>query len=211
MAARSPHPAGDTAAPSRCAPVCPLAVERYLPLVHQVVSVLARRLPANVLRDDLLAAGVYGLVDSLRKNGGNEGETFEWYARIRIRGAILDELRAQDWLPRRARQAETRCPRGLVPRSLVSLHDVSGVEEALHLAASSQSPAEEIEARSERAALVRAIDQLPERERQIVGMHYFQGVKFKDIGAELGVSEPRVSQLHARALDRLRVLLVRAA
>jgi RNA polymerase sigma factor FliA len=190
--------------------VCPHAVKRFLPLVHQVVAGLARRLPANVLRDDLLAAGVFGLVDSLRKNGGDDGATFEWYARIRIRGAIFDELRAQDWLPRRARQAETKAATG-APKSLMSLHEMTVSDEAIHLATSTESPADEIEARSERRALARAIEQLPERERQIVGLHYFKGVKFKDIGVELGVSEPRISQLHARALDRLRVILARAA
>jgi RNA polymerase sigma factor FliA len=206
-------------------PVCPKAVKQYLHLVHQVVASLARRLPANVLRDDLLAAGVFGLVDSLRKNGGDEGETFEWYARLRIRGAIFDELRAQDWLPRRARsktraedgRSECASPsaaeplRSVVPKALVSLHDINGIEEAIHLATASDDPAEAIEARSEVRALAKAIEQLPDRERQIVGMHYFHGVKFKDIGAELGVSEPRVSQLHARALGRLRGMLGRAA
>src|SRR6185503_3671143 len=65
---------------------------------------LMRRLPPNVRREDLFSAGMLGLYDSMRKNGGDEdGPKFEWYARIRIRGAILDELRAQDWLPRRAR------------------------------------------------------------------------------------------------------------
>src|SRR5262249_27803395 len=83
------------------------ALSDHLHLVHGVVARLARRLPANLQRDGLLAAGLFGLVVALRRNGGAGGATFEWYARIRIRGAIVDELRAQDWLSRRARDRAT--------------------------------------------------------------------------------------------------------
>jgi len=207
----------DEAPPKRLSAVCAKLLREYLPLVHQEVGRLARRLPANVLRDDLMAAGVFGLVDSLRRNGGDEGESFTWYARTRIRGAVFDELRAQDWLPRRARRAVTSSAQsattrwGHVGHAVVSFSDDSSLEDALQLAIQSDDPVERIEARSQHRALVRAIEQLPERERRIVGMHYFHGVKFKDIGAELGVSEPRISQLHARALGRLRDLLDNAA
>jgi RNA polymerase sigma factor for flagellar operon FliA len=192
------------------APVCPKVVKSYLPLVNQIVSQIARRLPANVLRDDLLAAGVFGLVDSLRRNGGDGGEAFEWYARTRIRGAVVDELRAQDWLTRRARAAVTAASEDGESRAatLVSLHEV---EETTPLVAMDEDPAAQFEAKDEARALSEALEKLPERERRIVGMHYFDGVKFKDIGAELGVSEPRISQLHARALGRLRSLIHSAA
>ncbi|WP_170229471.1 sigma-70 family RNA polymerase sigma factor [Polyangium fumosum] len=197
------------------APVCPQTLKSYLPLVNQIVAQIARRLPANVLRDDLLAAGVFGLLDSLRRNGGNGGDTFEWYARMRIRGAVVDELRAQDWLSRRRRAAVTAAREGesgaARPTCLVSLHDLTPVEEQVHLVAEDEDPAAALEARESYRALFRAMEQLPERERQIVGMHYFDGVKLKDIGAHLGVSEPRVSQLHARALGRLKILIQRAA
>src|SRR5579862_3772358 len=79
----------------------------YMPLVHQVVARVLRKLPPNVLRDDLVAAGTFGLVDALRKST-ERGPAFDWYARIRIRGAVVDELRAQDWLTRRARTRVTR-------------------------------------------------------------------------------------------------------
>lgn len=186
----------------------------YMPLVHQTVRELARRLPANVQRDDLLAAGVYGLVDSLRKNGGDQGASFRFYARTRIRGAIVDELRAQDWLSRRARDrvsAEAEAEGvSSAPAAFVSLDDLGGVEDQEFFAAS-DDPAAVAEARCECRALALAIAQLPERERRIVGRHYFDGMKFKDIGLELGVSEPRISQLHARALGLLRALLDKAA
>lgn len=215
-------PASDTRPRRRAAqegnlpPVCAQTLKSYLPLVNQVVAQIARRLPANVLRDDLLAAGVFGLLDSLRRNGGNEGETFEWYARMRIRGAVVDELRAQDWLSRRRRAAVTAARDGATNPTrpttcLVSLHDLTPIEEQVHLVAEDEDPAAAYEARESYRALFRAMEQLPERERQVVGMHYFDGKKLKEIGAHLGVSEPRVSQLHARALGRLKILIQRAA
>jgi RNA polymerase sigma factor for flagellar operon FliA len=180
-------------------------VNAYLPLVLRVVRQLARRLPANVQRDDLVAAGICGLVDSLRRNGGDGGAAFAWYARTRIRGAIFDELRAQDWLSRRAR-ASTE-----TPASFVSFEEVTSTDEGRLGLAASVDPSEDIEARSQQRALARALERLPERERTVVARYYFEGMKLKDIGAELGVSEPRISQLLARALDRLRDLLVHEA
>jgi len=187
-------------------------ITAYLPLVHKVVRQLARRLPANVQRDDLLSAGICGLVDSLRRNGGDLGGSFEVYARTRIRGAIFDELRAQDWLSRRARDRATAAAEGAegIPLAFVSLEDMTPIEDSDYLC-SEEDPLEVAEARSQQRALARAIEQLPERERRIVGRHYFEGVKLKELSAELGVSEPRISQLHARALERLRALLVKAA
>src|SRR5438094_3887943 len=71
----------------------------YMPLVHEEVGRMLRRLPPSVQKDDLIAAGTCGLMDALRKNAVSErGPQFEWYARIRIRGAVLDELRNEDWL-----------------------------------------------------------------------------------------------------------------
>jgi RNA polymerase sigma factor for flagellar operon FliA len=171
---------------------------------------MSRHLPANVERDDLLAAGVFGLIDSIRRNGGSQGETFVGYAKMRIRGAIVDELRAQDWLSRRAREAWTARAGEGWSTSFVSLHDMTPTEESVHLSGG-DDPIEAMIACSVRRALAAAIEQLPERERRIVGMHYFEGAKMKDIGAQLGVSEPRVSQLHARALGRLRGILHRTA
>ncbi len=191
--------------------VCRQTLERHLPLVHQVVAPIARRMPANVQRDDLLAAGIFGLVDSLRKNGGDGGPTFEWYARMRIRGAVLDELRAQDWLTRRARDAinaanaaaqqDEKESEGI---SFVRLDELTIADEQEFFAAPEIDPAATYEVKETFLKLAQALDKLPVRERKVVGMHYFEGVRFKDIGAELGVSEPRVSQLHARALERLR-------
>ena len=189
-------------------------VARHMPLVRQVVARFLRRLPANVLRDDLMAAGVYGLIDSLRKNGGDQGPTFESYARIRIRGAILDELRTQDWLPRRARWAASGKCAGAEdgPVAVIGIDDLAPNERLGSLSdEEDKSPAALLEDRSEGQRLAKAIEFLPPREQTIVKMHYYQGARFKDIGALLGVSEPRVSQLHSRAIGQLRKLLAEAA
>ncbi len=179
----------------------------HLHLVHGVVHRLARRLPPNVERDDLVAAGTFGLVEALQRNRGDEGATFAWYARTRIRGAVVDELRAQDWLSRRARdRATSDKAAGGAGAAFVSLED-AGSADSSELT-SSADPAAEAEARSDRRALDRALERLPARERQVIKMHYFEGAKLKTIGASLGVSEPRVSQLHARAIAQLRVIMV---
>ena len=188
-------------------------LQAYLPLVHQVVATFLRRVPPNVLRDDLVAAGTYGLVDALRRGSDASGATFEWYARIRIRGAILDELRTQDWLTRRARvRAQAQTEGTSSPRAaVVGFDDLPPEASARHLIdVDAKSPLQHMEARLERASLTRAVEGLPERERLIVTLHYFQGVPFKTIAASLQVSEPRVSQLHARAMLRLRGVLAAA-
>jgi RNA polymerase sigma factor for flagellar operon FliA len=203
-AARAASEAAETAVVSR------EAIEAHLPLVHQVVRRFLRKLPSNVCRDDLVSAGVFGLMDALRKNGGGEGPAFEWYARVRIRGAIVDALRQQDWLSRRARWAVASGAeqgRGAAT-AVVSFDDLGAGEQGAAMAdEGAASPEERAEANDARRRLERAVAQLPDRERLIVSMHYFEGVLFKDIGALLGVSEPRVSQLHARAMGKLRARL----
>ncbi|XXX74052.1 sigma-70 family RNA polymerase sigma factor [Sorangium sp. So ce134] len=194
-----------------CAPLRPEVLKGYFPLVRKLVRQVSRHLPPNVQRDDLLSAGMLGLVDSLRKNGGSDGETFAGYAKLRIRGAIVDELRAQDWLSRRAREAVEASAAGKVGCAtvFVSLSEVTPAEESVHMAGG-DDPIEAISAQATRRALSFAIAQLPERERRVIGMYYFEGAKLKDIGAELGVGEPRVSQLHTRALGMLRGMLSHA-
>lgn len=180
-------------------------IATYLPIVERLVRQLSRRLPANVQQDDLISAGVFGLMDSLRRNGGDHGEGFAWYARTRIRGAIFDELRAQDWLSRRMRARMAGGGEIGLAAVFVSLDDMG--EATHHLATDNEDPLEVAESQCLHRSLTRAIEQLPERERQIVGRHYFDGVKLKDLSVEFGVSEPRISQLHTRALGRLRTIL----
>jgi RNA polymerase sigma factor for flagellar operon FliA len=214
-AARSLAPAAlvqDLAHGPVAPPVTAEDIKTYLPLVRQVVARFLRKLPPNVLRDDLMAAGTFGLIDSLRKNGQDRSPTFEWYARIRIRGAILDELRAQDWLTRRARSRVTASAvEGQSGRAVViGFDDLTDAGRQSLLDQTTPSPLEIVEGNAERAALAEAVGQLLERERLIVTLHYFQGVQFKTIAAQLGVSEPRVSQLHSRAMAKLKAILVEA-
>jgi len=193
-------------------------IREFMPLVHQMVARFMGKLPPNVLREDLVAAGTFGLIDSLRKNGVDRGPTFEWYARIRIRGSIVDELRAQDWLTRRARSRATAVQdaRGSVPppsrrSAVVGFDDLpNGVPAAGALEVPS-TPLDLVEQAFDRHALLAALETLPERERRIVKMHYFHGTQFKTIAQEMGVSEPRISQLHARAVSLLRTALEKAA
>jgi RNA polymerase sigma factor for flagellar operon FliA len=179
----------------------------FMPLVRQIVARFLRRLPPNVLRDDLISAGTYGLIDALRKS--DRGPTFEWYARVRIRGAILDELRAQDWLTRRARsRLSAQVEDGRAPLSgIVGMDDLSETSRNGLRDDSTPSPLEAAEESADRAALALAMGRLLQRERLILTLHYFQGVQLKAIAAQLGVSEPRVSQLHSRAMAKLRVML----
>lgn len=192
-------------------------VELYAPLVRQIAGGFQRKLPRNVLRDDLIAAGMSGLWDAVRRQTEAPGERFEYYVRVRIRGAILDELRAQDWLPRRARalaqeaQESGNHARAVAP-AVVRFDDVSEWEQSRCLSTADETNSElALEAKMTHQSLTRAVDQLPQRERHIVSAHYFRGVKFKDLGLELGVSEPRISQLHSRAMERLKAIMVEAA
>jgi RNA polymerase sigma factor for flagellar operon FliA len=208
--ARQPTVAASLAA-SPAAPSSPTREELalFMPLVHQVVARVLRRLPPNVLREDLVAAGTFGLVDALRKSD-ERSPAFEWYARIRIRGAVVDELRAQDWLTRRTRTrlAKAQANGENQSMSVVGFDDVPEGQTMGFADVGTPSPQEQVEQRMERVALERAVGTLPEREANIVRWHYFEGVAFKEIAGRLGVSEPRISQLHARAMTRLRGIMI---
>jgi RNA polymerase sigma factor FliA len=194
-----------TASSNASPPATREELSQYMPLVYQVVARMLRRLPPNVLRDDLVAAGSYGLIDALRKSP-DRGPAFEWYARIRIRGAVMDELRSQDWLTRRAR---TRATKAQVEgksagAAVVGFDDLPEAQAQGIVDESAVTPDAQVEQRMERVALERAVALLPEREGRIVSWHYFEDVPFRVIAARLGVSEPRISQLHSRAMGMLR-------
>ncbi len=183
-------------------------VEEYLPLVRRIAFRMHRKLPRSVLLEDVVAAGTIGLMDALRRFEGDRGPQFEWYARVRIRGAILDELRSLDWLSRRQR-AEVRSNVESGAGSGAVLIGFEDLPEQLRTPADNDqlSPADFAEQKSERAALEHAVRSLPTREAEIVSMHYFEGHAFKDIATTMKVSEPRISQLHSRAVKMLRVIM----
>jgi RNA polymerase sigma factor for flagellar operon FliA len=195
------------------APTSPTREEltSFMPLVHQVVARMLRRLPPNVLRDDLVAAGSYGLVDALRKSA-DHGAAFEWYARVRIRGAVVDELRSQDWLTRRARTRTTQAHADGTSGGtcVVGFDDLPDSQAQGFVDESAVTPHDQVELRMERVALEKAVAKLPEREANIVAWHYFEDVPFKVIAVRLGVSEPRISQLHTRAMGLLKTTLTEA-
>lgn len=190
-------------------------IAKYQHVVRQIAGGFQRKLPRNVLRDDLIAAGMSGLWDAVRRQGHENNGNFDWYVRVRIRGAILDELRAQDWLPRRARAAASEAQQSQGDRSatpvVLRFDEVSETEQARCLARDDSNAEAAVEANYVRRQLLSALEQLPERERRIVSLHYFRGMKFKDLGEMLGVSEPRISQLHSRAMGRLKSILAEAA
>lgn len=180
----------------------------FMPLVYQEVRRMLRRVPANVLRDDLVAAGCCGLLDALRKSA-DRAPPFDWYARVRIRSALVDELRSEDWLSRkaRARTTKARADGTAGGTTMLCIGDLPEVQQDFADETSS-SPLELVERQSGRTELDRAVAQLPEREASIVAWHYFDDLSFKTIAARLGVSQPRVSQLHSRAMGRLKTELV---
>ena len=198
-------------------------ITEHLPLVHRIVAHFMRRLPRSVQREDLIAAGTLGLFHALRASEHSCPEMFAAYARIRIRGSIVDELRRHDWSPRRRKDPNAAVTNGNGPASVTSITGVSippfrpavavvGFDDlpagsTAGLAHEGASPLEDVLARREHDALHAAVQQLPERERDIVRMRYFEDMPSKAIAQAMGLSEARISQLHARATTRLKDLL----
>lgn len=223
------------------------AVARYGPMVRRVASQLAARLPANVDVDDLVQAGMIGLIDAMSRYEAGSGAQFETFAMQRVRGAMLDELRGSDWLPRSVRRNQ-RAIENAIHRlgqrlqrapseseiatemkmdlaqyqqmladtrggQLVYLDDLGGAdggEERFlerNLPAETGDPAQAIGDDRFRKALIEAIEHLPEREKSIMSMYYEHEMNLKEIGAVLGVTESRISQIHSQAVARIRARL----
>lgn len=220
------------------------AVERHAPMVRRLASQLAARLPANVELDDLVQAGMIGLMDALSRYEAGHGAQFETFAMQRIRGAMIDELRSGDWMPRSVRrsqraieaavqaaeqrlrrpptEAEVAAEMGVALAEyqqmlgdahggqIVYLDDLGGGADSedgfleRHAAPESSDPMSVLGDDRFRASLVAAIESLPEREKQVMGMYYEHDMNLKEIGAVLGVTESRVCQIHSQAVARLR-------
>jgi RNA polymerase sigma factor for flagellar operon FliA len=203
-------------------------ITEHMPLVQRIVAHFMRRLPRSVQREDLVAAGTLGLFHALRSSTHTCPEMFASYARIRIRGSIVDELRRHDWSPRRRKDpnanangpASTATVTSIAPGAMgamsvpparprvavVGFDDLPAGSTA-GLVDEGASPLDDILERREHEALHAAVAELPEREREIVQMRYFQGLPSKAIAQAMGLSEARISQLHARATSRLKELL----
>lgn len=215
-------------------------LEQHAALVKRIAYHLIARLPHTVDVDDLIQAGMIGLLDASQNYNASQGASFETYAGIRIRGAILDEIRRNDWAPRsvhrKAReiaeamhdleQQQGRTPTdGEVAKALglsleeyhqqlfdssghqvFSLSDFSDSDEshARPITHSLAEPEEETQETGFQAAMVKAIDSLPERERLMMSLYYNDELNLKEIGEVLNISESRVSQIHSQTVIRLR-------
>jgi RNA polymerase sigma factor for flagellar operon FliA len=225
-------------------------VLEHLPQVRAIARRIHERLPQHVPVDDLVHAGVLGLMDAYQKYDATKNVQFHSYAAFRIRGAILDSLRELDWSPRelrrKSRQVEEAAQRlsqelGRAPSdveiaermgvSLVEfqnlLMDIGGLELAIfpndREDGPDESTVEQIPdtetnsplaysiASQQRDVLLRAIDELPANERQVLALYYYEELTMKEVGAVLGVGESRISQIHSMALVRLRARLQQVA
>lgn len=222
-----------------------IRVEDYAPLVKRIAYHMMMRMPACVQVEDLIQAGMIGLLEAVQKYDASRGASFETYAGIRIRGAIVDEMRRGDWAPRSVhrnarmvsdamRRVEARLGRDAqdsevaaelgIPLNeyhamlqdsssskLFSYEETFGEEDSNIDASESSrafaSPLEGLQREGLKDALVKAINQLPERERLVLSLYYDQELNLKEIGLVLGVSESRVSQIHSQAALRLRTRL----
>jgi RNA polymerase sigma factor for flagellar operon FliA len=222
-------------------------VHKYLHLVKYVAGRISINLPPNVEINDLINDGILGLIDATEKYDDARGVKFETYAITRINGAILDALRALDWVPRAVRQRARELERvyqeleseygraaseeevaerlGLTLKELdVLMQKIRGtsvlsLEEFLPNEKGYEIPllgtlkdvdndvTSAVEAREVKAALIKAVDELPPQERTVISLYYFEGLTLKEIKGVLNVSESRVSQIHAQAVIHLRTKL----
>ena len=214
-------------------------IEEQAPLVKKIALHLMARLPASVQLEDLMQAGMIGLLEAAQRYSSAKGATFETYAGIRIRGAMVDEIRKGDWVPRsvhrnarRISQAikavEDRLGReaqdlevaeelgmelseyhaSLADSNSGRLFSLDELNESGELpieeAETSDNPLEGLASDAFRRSLAHAIEELPEREKLVLSLYYQEELNLKEIGAVLGVSESRVSQIHSQAALRLR-------
>lgn len=221
-------------------------VEKHLVLVKHVAARVASRLPSHIAMDDLFSAGLVGFLRAIEEYDATRGVEFGAYAGQLIRGAIFDELRRLDWVPRgvrrRLREAERamdalarrlgRAPTdaevadelgmaveeygrllgaggALLPLDAPGARGEGGsaVESVMDL--DTPSPFLLLATRERRALLASAIERLPQKEREVLALYYYEELTMQEIGRVLGVSESRVSQIHSSGIRRLRAALRR--
>ncbi|MEN9723521.1 MAG: hypothetical protein RJB38_1507 [Pseudomonadota bacterium] len=221
----------------------------FAPLIKYIAQKIAARLPANIELDDLISSGVIGLMDAIEKYDATRDNKFKTYAEFRIRGAILDELRAQDWVPRSVREKAKQLERcylkieqqkgrqatdeevcselGISQEeyhdmlnqvrsvSLLSYDDISNFSKqdkrTLHSYGESngrsQTPYSEVNLAHFKKTVADCISDLPEKQRLVLSLYYYEDLNLKEIGRVLDVTESRVSQLHTQAIIRLKAKL----
>jgi RNA polymerase sigma factor for flagellar operon FliA len=223
----------------------------HLPQIKYIAHRISTKLPSHVELNDLVSAGVLGLLDAVEKFDPSRGVKFKTYAELRVKGAILDSLRNLDWAPRSLRkrskdlektykELEQRLGRPATDKevsdelgitleefyelidqikglNLGSFHDLAPQEDerngeplVKYIPDAPQMDPFFVFQKSElRELLAVAIDTLPKKERLVVSLYYFDELTMKEIGKVLGVNESRVSQLHTKAMLRLRTKLRR--
>ncbi|MBB3225085.1 RNA polymerase sigma factor FliA [Pseudoduganella umbonata] len=218
----------------------------HMPLVKRLAHHMKAKLPPSVEVDDLVQAGMIGLLDAINRYEETHGAQFETYAVMRIRGAMLDELRSSDWMPRTLRQDMRKIENAMsvLQQQLGRPPSESEVAKSLKLSLEAYQdmlgeggghqlvyyedfknedgsdsfldryaqddeadPLRSLMDTGFRQAVIDAIDALPPREKLLMGLYYEEELNLKEIGAVMGVSESRVSQLHTQAVSRLRATL----
>lgn len=220
-------------------------IVEYAPLIRFIAQKIASRLPSNIELDDLISCGVIGLMDAIQKFDPTRDNKFKTYAEFRIRGAILDELRAQDWVPRSVREKSK-----LVERTYAKLeaelgrpatdeemcqelkidqdefHDLLNKAKSVALVNIDDSttlnrgdkkfmatlmegdrasnPFSAVSYKNMRDKIKESIMGLPEKQRLVLSLYYYEDLNLKEIGQVLDVTESRVSQLHTQAVLRLK-------
>ena len=221
----------------------------YAPMIRFVAGRIAVRLPSHVAIEDLISSGVLGLIDAVDKFDPNKNVKFKTYAEFRIRGAILDELRAMDWVPRSVRKKSSdlenvigRLQNALgrpaeddeiaaeMGISLPELHrlfdEVRGVsllsmddpdnplgnldsEQVMEALGREglEDPLARLGLLELRTTVAQTIEGLPEKEKLVVSLYYYDELTMREIGEVLGYTESRISQMHTKAILRLRARL----
>ncbi len=222
-------------------------ITRHLHLVKFVVGRLGANFPSHIRSEDLYSTGIIGLIRAVERYDPSFKTKFETYAILLIKGAIIDELRALDWVPRSIhqkanliskaqhalQQAHGRDPTDeelaeylnidldqldemlakIQPAILISLNEVIDDDEdkgtmADRIPDQKAKTSFEIVDRKELGVMLEeAIIALPDKERMVLVLYYYENLMLKEIGEVLGVSESRISQIHSKAVIRLRTRL----
>jgi RNA polymerase sigma factor for flagellar operon FliA len=220
-------------------------IVEYAPLVKFIAQKIASRLPSNIELDDLISCGVIGLMDAIEKFDPTRDNKFKTYAEFRIRGSILDELRAQDWVPRSVREKAKTLERAYsklegqfgrpatdeemcveLECSLEEFYELLNKAKSVSLLNIDDSasfnkgdkklfmnlmenrrglnPYSAVSYKNLQVKIKDGIKQLPEKQRLVLSLYYFEDLNLKEIGMVLDVTESRVSQLHTQAIIRLK-------
>lgn len=223
-------------------------ITEYAPLIKFIAQKIAVRLPSNIELDDLISSGVIGLMDAIDKYDPTRDNKFKTYAEFRVRGAILDELRSQDWVPRSVRDKSKKLDRAVAhlesklgrspeerevaqalgipleeyhslvnqvkPVSVLSVDDQSSYtnfdkKSIVNILDSSKlnNPLIQLNVKKVQKIIAKYIKTLPERQRLVLSLYYYEDLNLKEIGKILRVTESRISQLHAQAVNKLKIKL----